>query len=86
MLVWCPTTHLIHFAAVKHIENITAQLHKLQRENMEQAERLYRADVRERELLNKVATLEQALGQSGGRSFSSYEERVPATQQAGDRA
>ncbi|VDB91811.1 unnamed protein product [Peniophora sp. CBMAI 1063] len=72
--------------AVKHIENITGQLHKLQRENMEQAERLYRADVRERELLNKVAALEQALGQSGGRSFSSYEERVPATQQAGDRA
>lgn len=52
---------------------------------MEQAERLYRADVRERELLNKVAALEQALGQSGGRSFS-FEERVPATQQAGDRA
>ncbi|KZV70424.1 hypothetical protein PENSPDRAFT_651564 [Peniophora sp. CONT] len=72
--------------AVKHIENITGQLHKLQRENMDQAERLYRADVRERELLDRVSTLQQALGQSGGRTFSSFEERVPATQQAGDRA
>ena len=70
---------------MKHIENLTAQLERLQRENQEQAERIKRADASERELVAKVLALENALEQRNlqhvkkeERAQAAHEEKVVA--------
>ncbi|KAI0035209.1 hypothetical protein K488DRAFT_68600 [Vararia minispora EC-137] len=74
-----------HNLAVKHIENLTAQLERLQRENREQGEQLELSNERELALSAKVVELERALAVREKQS-TAFQEQAPVAQHEGDSA